>query len=330
MNHRVVCFGLTIFPWGSLQGQTHPLVDHHQHLFSPAVVELAARPATAPAPGAPSPRRLASTSASDLVTQLDSAGARRGLVLSVAYMYGNPNRPAVENEYEKVKAENDWTAQQVALYPDRLRAFCSFNPLKAYALEELARCANDPRLHAGLKLHFGNSDVDLDNPQHVEQLRRIFRAANERGMPIVVHMRSSVTRRRPWGREEALIFLDSVLPSAPDVPVQIAHLAGAGSYDDATDQAAAAFGEAIANHDPRTSRVYFDVSGMIGSSIPADQADRIAHRIRQIGVDRILYGTDAASNDPLAIRRGWAAFRQLPLSDAEFEAIAGNVAPYMK
>ena len=39
-----------------------------------------------------------------------------------------------------VKAENDWTAQQVAQYPDRLRAFCSVNPLKPYALDEVARC----------------------------------------------------------------------------------------------------------------------------------------------------------------------------------------------
>ena len=43
-------------------------------------------------------------------------------MLSTAYQYGNPTR-VVEHEYEKVKAENDWTSQQVALYPDRLRAF---------------------------------------------------------------------------------------------------------------------------------------------------------------------------------------------------------------
>ena len=44
-----------------------------------------------------------------------------------------------------------------------MRGFCSVNPLKDYAIEELARCAKDPQLqlHIGLKLHFGNSDVDL-------------------------------------------------------------------------------------------------------------------------------------------------------------------------
>ena len=72
-----------------------------------------------------------------------------------------------------MRAENDWTSQQVSRFSDRLRGFCAVNPLKEYALDELARCAKDPQLHFGLKLHFGNSDVDLDNPIHVEQLRRV-------------------------------------------------------------------------------------------------------------------------------------------------------------
>ena len=46
-------------------------------------------------------------------------------------------------------------------------AFCSVNPLRPYALEEIARCARDPRLRNGLKLHFGNSDVDVDNPEQL-------------------------------------------------------------------------------------------------------------------------------------------------------------------
>jgi hypothetical protein len=43
----------------------------------------------------------------------------------------------------------------------------------------------------------------------------------------------------------------------------------------------------------------------------------------------VLYGTDG-SNDPLAARKGWAAFRQIPLADAELRAIADNVTPYMR
>src|SRR3712207_1326808 len=102
----------------------------------------------------------------DLIAHLDSAGIRRAIILSMGYTYGSPNR-TVADEYAKVRAENDWTSEQVARYPDRLRGFCSFNPLRSYALEELARCARDARLRLGLKLHFANSVVDYHDPQHV-------------------------------------------------------------------------------------------------------------------------------------------------------------------
>jgi hypothetical protein len=39
-------------------------------------------------------------------------GIRRARVLSMEYQFGNPNRPAVEDEYAKVRAENDWTGEQ--------------------------------------------------------------------------------------------------------------------------------------------------------------------------------------------------------------------------
>ncbi|MBM3767271.1 MAG: hypothetical protein FJW32_17925 [Acidobacteria bacterium] len=139
-----------------------PRVDHHQHLL---------RSALAPPEGY-------AQSAAELVKQLDEAKIERAVLLSIAYQLGNPNRPPVANEYERVKAENDWTAEQAAQFPKRLTAFCGVNPLKDYAVREIARCAKDPRLRRGLKLHFGISDVDMDNPAHVAQLRQVFTEAN--------------------------------------------------------------------------------------------------------------------------------------------------------
>ncbi|HEX6791749.1 MAG TPA: amidohydrolase, partial [Candidatus Krumholzibacteria bacterium] len=134
-------FTILVIPW--ILPTTHPapapVIDYHQHLFSPAAGALVTGDPDSPG-----------VSARDLIALLDSAGVRSALVLSVAYTWGKASRAPVENEYEHVKAENDWTAQQVAQYPDRLRAFCSINPLKSYALEELARCHNDRALHYGL------------------------------------------------------------------------------------------------------------------------------------------------------------------------------------
>ncbi|HEY3038722.1 MAG TPA: amidohydrolase family protein [Pyrinomonadaceae bacterium] len=317
MRTVIVC-AIMVLPLWPVHGQTAPQVDHHQHLFSPAAAALVS--------GNPSSPGI---NANDLIALLDLAGIRRALVLSVAYTWGSANR-TVENEYEKVKAENDWTSQQVAQHPDRLRAFCSFNPLKPYASDELARCTKDPQLRFGLKLHFGNSDVDLDNPQNVEAVRKVFQAANNRRMPIVVHMRTSISKRRNYGRDQARVFLSELLPAAPDVPVQIAHLAGAGGYDDLTDAALNVFVEAIAGRDARVKNLWFDVTTVVRSSITPDKAKLVATRIRQIGIGRVLYGSDAPAGGNLAPREGWAAFRQLPLTDKEFKTIAENVAPYMR
>ena len=306
---------------GTVRAQVAPTADHHQHLFSPEIAKLLAT-------GTSSPQQL---TASDVIPLLDAAGIRRATILSVAYMYGRPSR-VVADEYAKVRAENDWTAAQAAQYPKRLIAFCSFNPLKPYALEELERCAKHPGLKHGLKLHFGNADVQLENPEHLQQLRRVFSAANQYRMAIVVHMRASISLKRPYGAEQARLFLEQLLPLAPKIPVQIAHLAGTGpGYDDPpADNVLAVLAEAVERRDPRTRNLWFDVASCVDLNISPANAALVVKRIRQVGVKRILYGSDAAVGDNLRPRESWAAFRRLPLTESEFKRIAQNVAPYLR
>jgi len=266
--------------------------------------------------------------AANLIEQLDAAGIRRAVVLSTAYIFEQPSRKA-DHAADKLKRDNDWTSKQVAQFPDRLIGFCGLNPLKDYALAELDRCAADPNLRRGLKLHFGNSIVDYHNPEHIARVRRIFRAANDHRMAIVAHVRASVTAKLPWGREEASIFLNELLPAAPDVVVQVAHLASAGSpQDDGAQQALDVFVDAVARNDPRTRHLYFDAT-MVGEPPTPDNAQRWAAAIRRVPT-RVLFGSDATT---AAITPGgaWTAMRKLlPLTDDEFEVIANNTAPYMR
>ncbi|MET0395710.1 MAG: amidohydrolase family protein [Longimicrobiaceae bacterium] len=304
-------------------GQAAPAADHHQHLFSPAIAGMLARESGG--------GQSSGLEAREVVALLDSAGIRRAAVLSVAYMYGSPSR-TVPDEYAKVRAENDWTGAQAAMYPGRLRALCSFNPLREYALTELERCARDPRLRHGIKLHFGNGDVQVDDPAHLEQLRRVFRAADRHRMPIVVHMRASVSRKRPYGAAQARVFLEQLLPLVPHVAVQVAHMAGTGpGYDDPpADSAMAVLAEAVRKGDPRTRRLWFDVASVADRDISPANAARLVERIRQVGAGRVLYGTDAAVGDNLRPRESWAAFLRLPLTQGELARIARNVAPYLR
>lgn len=321
MKRHLLVLSITLLAARLATAQGAPLADHHQHVFSPAAAELASS-----SPGAFKP-----LPASDVVALLDAARIQRGVLLSVAYMYGRPSRK-VDDEYAKVRAENDWTAAQAAQFPSRLIAFCSFNPLKDYALRELARCAADPQLRHGLKLHFGNSDVQVDNPEHLARLREVFRTANANRMAIAVHMRASISNKRPYGAGQAKVFLDELLPLAPDIPVQVAHMAGSGpGYDDPpADAAMSVLAEAAERRDPRTQQLWFDVASSADANISPEHAALLVRRIRQVGVDRILYGSDAAVGDNLRPAAAWAAFTRLPLTPAELERIAANVAPYFR
>jgi hypothetical protein len=92
----------------------------------------------------------------------------------------------------------------------------------------------------------------------------------------------------------------------------------------------AVLAEAVERHDPGTRSLWFDVTTVADANIAPPNAARVAQRIRQVGVGRVLYGSDAALGTNLRPRESWAAFRRIPLTDAEFARIAGNVAPYLR
>ncbi len=289
-------------------------MTHHQHLVSPATAKLWGGEAVP-------------FDAAALIAQLDIAAIGRAVVLSVAYTYADERKP-VENERERVREENDWTAAQVARWPQRLIGFCAISPLSDYAIEEVGRCTALPNMN-GLKLHLGNSGVSLRNPDHAGRLAALFRAINERRTPIVVHMRAR--SGMPYGAEDAEIFLRDVLPAAPDSVVQVAHLAGAGpGYPDHADAALGVLAAAVAAGDPRTRNLVFDVTTVAAPQTTAENGALIARRIRQVGVGRILFGADLSLGSNPPPREAWALFREkIPLTAAEFTAIAGNVAPYV-
>ena len=303
-------------PSGSRTEKVFPAADHHQHLFSAAYVARSSG--------------VNPISAQDLINLLDKAGIERAVVLSTAFSYGRPEREP-SNEYEAVKAENDWTAAQAALFPKRLIAFCSFNPLKEYALDELDRCSKDPHLRRGIKMHFGNSDAQMEIPEHFEKLKKVFQAANKQRMAIVVHMRASFSKKRPYGPEQARLFLE-LLSFAPDIPVQIAHFAssGPGYEDPAAHSVMEVLAEAVAKKDPRTRKLWFDLASNAYTTNPPEVSALIVKLIRRIGVKRILFGSDGAAGSNLPPRESWESFRQLKLTEKEIKTIAKNVPPYLR
>ena len=83
MNNPLGCCSL--FFWllmsTGAQAPENPQTDCHEHLLSPAVARIL---------GQPKP-----FIAWDLIAEMDDAGVQRAVILSLAYQFGNPNRPRV-------------------------------------------------------------------------------------------------------------------------------------------------------------------------------------------------------------------------------------------
>lgn len=308
-----------------------PPADHHMHVWSADARDALVR--IMEALGQEAPPGLPAFDAGAVIGQLDEAGIRRGVLLSTAYFFGNPDVD-FRDERRKVREENDWVARQAASHPDRLVAFFGVNPLAEYAPEEVERCTAVPEC-AGIKLHLANSGVDLRDSTDVRGLRRTFETANRHGLPVIIHLQ---TRREDFGREDVNAFVDHVLPAAPEIPVQVAHLGGDSRFDAPTRRAVDAFLAAIREHPERTSNVYFDMALVPFplSHAGKDSARRarydemnrgFAEAVRRIGPDRIVFGTDFPEYPPGAYVRGLA--ESLPLTESEFRDLLDDPAPYL-
>jgi hypothetical protein len=86
VNGHSLSFMMLLVSTPPIAAQITPVADHHQHLFSPAMVTLLDTTHSQPP-----------ITARDMVALLDSAGIRRALMLSVAYIYGSPSRPSKTN-----------------------------------------------------------------------------------------------------------------------------------------------------------------------------------------------------------------------------------------
>lgn len=211
---------------------------------------------------------------------------------------------------------------------DRLVGFCGVSLLKSYALDEIERCAKLPNIR-GLKLHLGNSGVELRKPEHVDRLGSIFAAAQTHKLSIAIHMKTRTGL--PYGREDAAIFLNKVVPRASGTLIQVAHLAGAGpGYQDFVDDALSVFVEAIRARDPNMRNLVFDVTMVATRETTAENGALIARRIRELGPERILFGADHSLSGNPEPCEAWEIFRtKVLLTPAELQKIASNVPAYM-
>jgi predicted TIM-barrel fold metal-dependent hydrolase len=301
---------------GEARAGSPPLwaADHHMHL---ATADLCRRIGECAAYRDPT-----AVLAEDAVRALDAAGVARGVALSSAYLYGLPGLALPGDSVAfLVRRENEFTAAEVARYPERLVAFLSVDPLEPSALEEIAHWRGNPGFR-GLKLHLTALGVDLHDASHRARVGQVVAAAASAGLPIVVHVGGG-----RFGGEEAELFIREVLPRAGRSVVQVAH--GAGGLPLVGDNHEAVlrtFADHITRGTPAVARVLFDLSFFPAPGEDSATVARLMTEVRRIGVGRFVFASDFDVQTPAdAIRE----LDKLGLTAEEWEVVRRGCAPWV-
>jgi predicted TIM-barrel fold metal-dependent hydrolase len=309
------------------QGDPVPLrVDHHVHLNSPAIQaflpEFCERIARF---GGCEPGLLAPNAPSDLLALMARADIQRAVLLSNGYLPESPvMQPQRADAADVMRAANDWTVE-VASRHRNITAFVAVDPLRPTALPEIARWRGNPAV-AGIKLHLTAAGVDLRKQEDLDTLAAVFRAAAAADFAIVIHLR---TQNPAYGAPDVGGFIQHVLPAAANTPVQIAHAGGWGGVDSATLSALAEFADAIEAQPGRFEHVLFDLSELTADNASPDDREALVALVRRTELRRFLPASDwpYSGNDLAAYYD--RAHQDLPLTQAEWTVIRGNVAPYI-
>ncbi len=265
-----------------------PLQDNHVHQMSPALIEYFKDVGI--------PFSKPDSAYSDIHEISKRLGTNRMKIVSMAYLWGHPEFGAVEDEYEKVKAENDYILENNKLSDLKIFSFCGVNPLKDYALKEIERCRDNNAF--GIKLHFNANQIYLTEPEHVKKLKPIFEYAAKNRMPMLVHFDNGHAKT---GSRDVRILFDEILSEIKPVELQIAHFGTSGGFSRKTKNIIDAFLDEFERAGKKNSkhRITFDISAVAldkdsegVSKLNDEEFAELAVYIRKLGLERVAFATD--------------------------------------
>jgi predicted TIM-barrel fold metal-dependent hydrolase len=274
-------------------------MDVHTHVMSPDLASLMVGPGTPP------------STADDLINRLDEAKVRQAVVLSLAYLQVLPDDAAA-------RAENDYTAAEVRKYPDRLIGFCGVNPLRASALAEIDRCADDLGMR-GIKIHLPGSGVDLKLPEQVAALSAVFDRAGDRDLPVLMHSGSPIGLPLD---SDALANLGSVIATHPEVRLVLAHCTNDADRSE-MEIWLAALDQGLFNNE----NLFVDTSSCLNfyKDAPKAQKELMVWRIRKWGIERVFFASDYLMVAPNATpAEALDIIRSYPFTRTELSTILSN------
>lgn len=247
--------------------------------------------------------------AEDLIARLDEANVQQAVVLGLGY-FGLPSD-------FNMAPENDFTAAEVAKFPDRLIGFCGINPLYDSALDEIDRCLALPGM-VGIKLNpVGGSGMDWENEDHAAAISAVLDSAQEHNAPVLLHVSAAPLD------DDSLISALGVIGSHPDVRIVIAHCGGLADYEiEGYLIPAQAIPPIIS-----MENLFTDVSACLKfyNDAPLSQRELIVWRLRKWGLERVFFGSDYLAVAPAETpQQALETLSQYPFTQDEIDLITGN------
>jgi len=287
--------------------------DHHMHVASPKLCALIGECLESNNPPA--------VFAADTIAALDQAHISKGVILSCAYLYGLPSFHLKPAEIAaKARLENEFTAAQVAKYPDRLVGFLSVDPLTDSAIDEIRHWHGNKQL-IGLKLHFTASAVDVRSGVQRRKVAEVIAAAATEPLPMVIHVGGG-----KFNAADAELFIRDVLPGAGSSWIQIAHAGGGLPRENDNNLAVLrTFADHILRDDPATRQVLFDISYVPAPDETPRATAALLQQMRRIGMNRFLFGSDFNVLTPLEQIKD---IEKLGLTKQELQTLRQNCAPW--
>lgn len=214
--------------------------------------------------------------ADDIIDMLNEANVETAVLDSLGFFAF-----VVTNDSEAT-AENDFVANEVAKYPERLWGFCGINPLYQGALDEIDRCLALPGM-IGIKLNPNFSGMDLEKQGDAEALAAVFDKAAEHDAPVQLHTQ---TPEDPPMSKAALNNLIGVVEDHPNVRVSHSHCGGVADEN--------TLGRWLTAIRPNRDSAFIDLSTCLQmfEDEPMPVRLRVVQHLRSWGVDHLLPSSD--------------------------------------
>ena len=177
------------------------------------------------------------------------------------------------NDPGLMRLHNDYMADAIKKYPDRLKGFAAVNPkFGEEALAEIERCARLGFSGVG-ELGPGGNGYDFEDPDFLEVLH----CAKRLDLPVCIHCGEPVGHQYAGKDMTPLAPLAELVRKEPDVKLILAHMGGGLPFYEMNPRYRRAFGNV--RYDFATNPLLYDIRS-------------IRAVITMIGPDRLLYGSD--------------------------------------